>query len=58
MRDTIVKFLKSEDGTTIVEYTFIVALIGLAAIGAFSKFANSVDGLWSFVESSFTNSVK
>ena len=57
MREIIFTFLKSEDGTTVIEYTFIVALIGIATIGAFSNFSDSVEGLWNFVESNFTQSM-
>ena len=53
----ISSFLKSEDGTTAIEYAFIVALIGVAAVGAFSNFSTSVNDLWGYVESNFTESV-
>jgi len=53
----IKSFLKSESGATIIEYSFILALMALATIGAFSNFADTMTNMWDHVESSFTDSV-
>ena len=57
MRDGIKTFLTSEEGATVIEYSFILALVALATVGAFTKFSTSVDNMWGYVESSFTGSV-
>ena len=47
--------LRREDGTTAIEYAFIIALISIAAIGGFTFFANEMDGLWGYIGSSFND---
>ena len=53
MLGTLKDLLCHEEGTTAIEYTFIVALISLAAVGGFTQFANELEGLYEHVESEF-----
>jgi len=43
MKSFIAKFVREEDGATMVEYVLLVALIGVIAIGAM-KFLGSTAG--------------
>jgi pilus assembly protein Flp/PilA len=43
IKDNIYKFVREEDGATMVEYVLLVALIGVIAIGAM-KFLGSSAG--------------
>lgn len=47
--------LRREDGTTAIEYAFIAALISIAAVSGFTAFANEMEGLWSYIGSSFND---
>lgn len=49
MRHAVIKFLKSEDGPTAVEYAVMLAMIVVACIGA-------VNGMASATAGSFDNS--
>ena len=55
MLGTLKNLLCCEDGTTAIEYSFIVALISIAAVGGFTQFANELEGLYEYVESEFVN---
>ena len=50
-------FMKSESGATVIEYSFLISLVGVSTIGAYSKFADSLTSMWSFIESNFATSV-
>ena len=43
-------------GATAIEYGLIVALVALAAVGGMTAFADSLNGMWSFVEQNVTTS--
>ncbi len=47
------KFVRRSDGTTQMEYVFLVALIGLAVITAYTGFAAEMNDLWDFINTSF-----
>lgn len=49
----IKKFIEHKEGTTAIEYTFIVALVALASVGGFTYFADEMEGLYIYVESEF-----
>lgn len=57
MWKSVKTFMKSESGATVIEYSFLIALVGLATIGAFSKFSDSMTNLWTFFGSEFTENV-
>jgi Flp pilus assembly pilin Flp len=57
MWNSVKTFMKSESGATVIEYSFIISLVGVSTIGAYSKFAGSLTNMWSFIESSFTANV-
>ena len=44
LREKLVKFLKSEDGPTAVEYAVMVALIIVVSIAAITTLGNTVKG--------------
>jgi len=47
-------FLKEEDGQDLVEYSLLMAFIGLAAIGILTTVKTSVHTLWSTVNTKLT----
>ncbi|MDB4614122.1 Flp family type IVb pilin [bacterium] len=47
----IVKFIKSEDATTAVEYAVMLALILLTIIGSVIAFGGSASGWWGNIDS-------
>ena len=57
MWNSVKTFMKSESGTTVIEYSFIISLVGVATIGAFSKFSGSLTDMWDAVESNFSQHV-
>ncbi len=42
-------------GATSIEYVFIVALIGIAAIGGFTQLANEIDDLYGYITQSYSD---
>jgi Flp pilus assembly pilin Flp len=57
MWNCVKTFMKSESGATVIEYSFLISLVGVSTIGAYSKFAGSLTNMWSFIQSNFTTSV-
>jgi Flp pilus assembly pilin Flp len=57
MWNSVKTFMKSESGATVIEYSFLISLVGVSTIGAYSKFAGSLTNMWAFIESNFTTSV-
>jgi Flp pilus assembly pilin Flp len=57
MWKSVKTFMKSESGATFIEYSFLIALVGVSAIGAYSKFAGALTNMWSYILSNFTASV-
>ena len=57
MWNSVKSFMKSESGATVIEYSFLISLVGVSTIGAYSKFAGSLTNMWSYIESSFIASV-
>ena len=53
----VTKLREDEAGATVIEYAFIVGLIGLAAFGAISNLGDSDEAMFDHVSSSFTKSV-
>jgi pilus assembly protein Flp/PilA len=51
------RFLEEESGTTAVEYALIASLIAVALAIALTQYADSVNGFFSFVSSTFVNAV-
>jgi len=50
MKTALARFVVAEDGATAIEYGLIVALIAVAAIGAFTALGNSVQILFGTTE--------
>ena len=44
MRNSIMKFLRDEDGLTMVEYAIAGSLVGLACVLAFTNLGNAIAG--------------
>ena len=42
-------------GTTAIEYAFIISLIGIAAVGGFSTFANEMEDLYTYISQNYTD---
>ena len=40
-------------GTTAIEYAFLISLIGIAAVGGFTQFANEMSGLYNYISESY-----
>ena len=57
MWNSVKTFIKSESGTTVIEYSFLISLVGVSTIGTYSKFAGTLDNMWSFIQSNFSASV-
>lgn len=51
LREKLVKFLKSEDGPTAVEYAVMVALIIVVAISAITVLGEKVSGVFTATSS-------
>ena len=45
------KLIRDEDGASAIEYGLIVALISVAAIGAFSSMGGGNGGMWTRISS-------
>ena len=56
MWNCVKTFMKSESGATVIEYSFLISLVGVSTIGAYSNFADSLTSMWSFIQSNFTAS--
>ena len=52
---TMIRFLKSEDGATAIEYALIAALVSIVAILAMGRVGNSVSNSFSKVASTLTS---
>ncbi|MEK6746805.1 MAG: Flp family type IVb pilin [Pseudomonadota bacterium] len=52
---TMIRFLKSEDGATAIEYALIAALVSIVAILAMGRVGNSVTNSFSKVSSTLTS---
>ena len=50
-RDALLRFLHDDAGATLVEYSLVVALIAVAAIGAMSALGGNVQGLFNNMSS-------
>jgi Flp pilus assembly pilin Flp len=48
-------FLKEEDGQDLVEYSLLLAFIGLAATAVLSNVKDSISTLWGTVNTKLTN---
>ena len=50
LRQLIEKFSRKEDGQTLVEYSLIISLIAVTAIGGMSVMGGDVQGLYALFE--------
>ncbi|MCG8505353.1 MAG: hypothetical protein MI755_12150 [Sphingomonadales bacterium] len=57
LKARIAPLLTHEAGATAMEYAFVIALVGLAALGAFMTFGDSVDNMYGMVTSRVTDSL-
>ena len=57
MWNSVKTFMKSESGATFIEYSFLISLVGVSTIGAYTKFAGSLTSMWSFIQSNFIASL-
>jgi len=46
IHDALLRFLSDDEGATLVEYSLVVALISVAAIGAMTALGGNVQGLF------------
>jgi len=56
IKNTIKKFVREEDGATMVEYVLLVALIGVIAIGAMKFLGSSAGNKLNRVATNVTSS--
>ena len=49
------KLLGDNKGATAIEYGLILALIAVAAIGAFQNFSDGLQNMWNFVSNTVTS---
>ena len=49
------KLFLDQKGATAIEYGLIVALIGVAIVGAVSKLGGGSNGMWTTIADRFTN---
>lgn len=49
MKNLLSRFAKDESGATAIEYGLIVALVSMAAIGAYQALGNSIEGFFTAV---------
>ena len=47
-------FVKEEDGQDLVEYSLLLAFIGLAAVALLTNVKSSINGLWTTVNTKLT----
>jgi Flp pilus assembly pilin Flp len=50
LRQLVGKFVRKEDGQTLVEYSLIISLIALTAVGGMAVLGGGVDGLYGLFE--------
>ena len=50
----LVRFLKNEEGATVVEYSLIVALVSIAALAVWLLLGPSITAAFQAVEDAFT----
>jgi pilus assembly protein Flp/PilA len=48
-------FVKEEDGQDLVEYSLLLAFIGLAAVALLTNVKSSINGLWTTVNTKLTS---
>lgn len=51
-------FFKEEDGQDLVEYSLLLAFIGLAAVAALTSVQASIKGIWTNVQTQMTAAQK
>ena len=57
MAGKAVRFLREESGTTAVEYALIASLIAVALAVALTYYAESINGFFDYVSSTFVTAV-
>ena len=50
----LMRFLKDDEGATVVEYSLIVALVSIAALAVWVLLGPSITGAFQAVENAFT----
>jgi Flp pilus assembly pilin Flp len=51
MKQSIVRFLRDDQGQDLVEYTLLLALVALASAALFISAGTSITGVWSIANS-------
>ncbi|MEN6438995.1 MAG: Flp family type IVb pilin [Syntrophobacter sp.] len=50
MKEMLTKFIKDEEGVTMIEYALIAALIAVVCITALTSLGTSIEALWGKIE--------
>lgn len=58
VKSLVNSFLKEEDGQDLVEYSLLLAFIGLAAVAALTSVQASIKGIWTNVQTQMTAAQK
>ncbi len=58
IRSTLRRLLRADGGATAIEYGLIIALISVAAMGAFSAMGGGNGGMWTRIEGNVSNALK
>lgn len=54
MRESIMKFIRDEEGATVIEYALIASLIAVALIASMTGLRDGIAGVFTKIVSSFT----
>ena len=52
MAKTLFEFVRDDGAATALEYSLVLGIVVLGALGAFQYFGQSVDGMYGYVSSS------
>lgn len=57
IRSILRRLLRADGGATAIEYGLIIALISVAAMGAFSAMGGGNGGMWGGIQNKVTNAM-
>lgn len=53
MREVLNKFIRDEEGATVIEYALIASLVAVALIGALTSLKGGIEGVFTAIVSAF-----
>ncbi len=57
MRQQVLAFCESDDGTTAIEYTFIASLVAIAGFAAIASLGDNIDMIFGTISDGVSNSI-